>query len=269
VSTSRITQTFETCRAQGRTALVAYLTAYDPDRAGSLARLLAACEAGVDILELGVPFSDPTADGPAIQAAMVRARAAGATLDSVLDLAAAVRERFPTLPIVLFSYANPLLRGCERDPEGAQGFCNRLAAIGVDALLVVDLPPEHAAVLREPARAAGLDWIGLIAPTSTPARREQVLAHASGFVYAVSLTGVTGAALDAGGEALHVQLDGLRARSPVPVVVGFGVREPAQVAALAPSADGVVVGSALVLAGCEGVDALARAVAGLRTATRV
>jgi tryptophan synthase alpha chain len=267
VSGSRIAARFARCRAEGRAALVGYLTGYDPDRAGSLARLIGACEAGVDVLELGVPFSDPTADGPEIQAAMVRARAAGATLEGVLELAIAVRERFADLPIVLFSYANPLLRGCDRHPEGAAGFCRRLAAIGIDGLLVVDLPPEHTQVLRDPARAAGLDWIGLVAPTSTPARRDRVLASASGFVYAVSLTGVTGAALDADSEALRVQLDELRERSSLPIAVGFGVREPAQVAALALQVDGVVVGSALVRAGRESVASLAATVAALRAAT--
>lgn len=265
MSASRITARLASCRAQGRAALIGYLTGYDPDRAGSLARLIAACEAGVDVLELGVPFSDPTADGPDVQAAMVRARASGATLERVLELAAELRRRFADLPIVLFSYANPLLRGLERDPD----FCARLAALGVDGLLVVDLPPEHAGVLRDPARAAGLDWIGLVAPTSTSKRRERVLADASGFVYAVSLTGVTGAALDASNEQLGAMLDELREQSSLPIAVGFGVREPAQVAALAPRVDGVVVGSALIKAGCEGVDSLTAAVAALHAATRV
>jgi tryptophan synthase alpha chain len=264
MSDSRISAVFARCRAENRTALVGYLTGFDPDRAGSLARLSAACEAGLDILELGVPFSDPTADGPEIQAAMVRARAAGATLDGVLELAAELRRRFAELPIVLFSYANPLLRGLERDVE----FFRRIATLGIDGILVVDLPPEHAATLRDPARAAGLDWIGLVAPTSTPTRLERVLAGASGFVYAVSLTGVTGSALDAKSNSLRTQLDDLRQRSSLPIAVGFGVREPAQVAALAAQADAVVVGSALVKAGRDDVGSLASAVAALRAATR-
>jgi tryptophan synthase alpha chain len=265
VSASRIAARFASCRAQDRAALVGYLTAYDPDRSGSLARLIAACEAGVDVLELGVPFSDPTADGPEIQAAMVRARAAGATLEGVLELAAELRGRMADLPIVLFSYANPLLRALGRDGD----FCRRIAALGVDGLLVVDLPPEHAAVLRDPAREAGLDWIGLVAPTSTAQRRDQVLAHASGFVYAVSLTGVTGSALDASSEVLRAQLDDLRERCSLPIAVGFGVRDPDQVAALAPRVDGVVVGSALIRAGRDDVDTLAATVAALHAATRV
>jgi tryptophan synthase alpha chain len=133
--------------------------------------------------------------------------------------------------------------------------------------LVVDLPPEHTTVLRDPAREAGLDWIGLVAPTSTPTRRARVLASASGFVYAVSLTGVTGAALDANSGALRTQLDELRRETRLPIAVGFGVREPAQVAALARQVDGVVVGSALVRAGRDRVEELASTVTGLRAAT--
>ncbi|KIG15976.1 Tryptophan synthase alpha chain [Enhygromyxa salina] len=263
----RIAAAFERCRGQGRAALVGYLTGFDPDHERGLASLIAACEAGVDVLELGVPFSDPTADGPEIQSAMVRALAAGATLEGVLALASAVRSRFAELPIVLFSYANPLLRACSRDAAGARGFCQRLRDLGVDALLVVDLPPEQASILRAPARAANLDWIGLCAPTSPPARLDKIVEAASGFVYAVSLTGVTGSALDANSHSLRSQLEDLRGRTQLPIAVGFGVREPSQVRALAPQVDGVVVGSALVKAGRSGPDPLASLVADLRAAT--
>jgi tryptophan synthase alpha chain len=262
--TTRIAHAFARCEAERRAALVGYLTAYDPDREGSLARLRVACAAGLDILELGVAFSDPTADGPEIQAAMVRALQSGSTLDGVLELAASLRAEFPDVALVLFSYANPLLRALEREPD----LMTRLAAIGLDALLVVDLPPESAAPLREPARAAGLDWIGLVAPTTTPARRTKILAAASGFVYAVSLTGVTGAALDASSTTLHAKLAELHASTSLPIVVGFGVRAPEQVAALAGVAEGVVVGSALVRAGQAGGEALATCVTSLRAATR-
>jgi tryptophan synthase alpha chain len=255
----RIADTFARCRSEGRAALVGYLTAFDPDREGSIARAVAACEAGVDVLELGVAFSDPTADGPEIQAAMLRALAAGSTLDGVLEIAAAIRERCRQ-PIVLFSYANPLLR------MGPALAVARAREAGIDGLLVVDFPPESAAALRDPARAAGLDWIGLCAPTSTPARRDRVAAASSGFVYAVSLTGVTGAALDADSEGLAAQLEDLRGRTALPIAVGFGVREPEQVRVLAQKADGVVVGSALVRAGREGVDALASRVRALAAA---
>lgn len=263
----RLARRFAACKQEGRAAFVAYLTGCDPDFEGSRARLHAACEAGVDVLELGVPFSDPAADGPEIQAAMVRALASGANLERVLELAAGVRAAHPDLPIVLFSYANPLMRAASRDAGGTAGLCRRLVEIGVDALLVVDLPPEQAGMLRDPARAAGLDWIGLCAPTSPPARRDRVTACATGFVYAVSLTGVTGAALDASSAALHAQLDDLRGRSSLPIAVGFGVRSPEQVAALAPLADGVVVGSALVRAARSGVEELREAVRSLRAAT--
>ena len=257
---SSIAQRFAQVRAEGRSALVGYLTAYDPGRRGALDRLCAACEAGLDVLELGVPFSDPSADGPTIQAAMVRALAAGATLPRVLELAAEVRRRFD-VPIVLFSYGNPLLR------LGADELVARARAAGVAGLLVVDLPPEHSASLRVPARAAGLDWVGLVAPTTTAQRRSAVLAGASGFVYAVSLTGVTGAPLDPADPRLHAALAELRGATELPVVVGFGVRSADDVRALGRSADGVVVGSALVEAASRSSADLAALVKQLRAAT--
>lgn len=256
----RVAAGFARAREEGRAALVGYLTAFDPDRAGALERLLAACEAGLDVLELGVPFSDPTADGPTIQAAMTRALGSGATVAGALALVAEVRRRFD-LPIVLFSYANPLLS------QGPEDMCEEAGRAGCDALLVVDLPPEHAQVLRAPAQARGLKWIGLVAPTSTPARRARVLAASSGFVYAVSLTGVTGAPLDPGDPALHAGLATLRAATALPIAVGFGVRKAEDVRALAQHADGVVVGSALVEAGLRGPAALAELVAALRAGT--
>lgn len=250
---SRISETFDRCRQENRAALVGYLTAFDPDRDGSVQRMIAACDAGIDVLELGVPFSDPTADGPEIQSAMVRALKAGSTLAGALEIAAEVRK-VRSEPIVLFSYANPLLR------MGAEKLVATAVEAGIDGLLVVDMPPESAAALREPARAAGLDWIGLSAPTSTPVRRQKVVDASTGFVYAVSLTGVTGAALDAASDSLRGQLADLRARTELPIAVGFGVRGVEQVRELAPRADGVVVGTALVRAGRESVDALAHKV---------
>jgi tryptophan synthase alpha chain len=258
--TGALAARFAACAAEGRAALVGYLTAFDPSRADSLDRLCAACEAGLDVLELGVPFSDPAADGPTIQAAMVRALASGATVAATLDLAAELRRRVE-VPIVLFSYANPLLR------FGAEALALRASQAGASGLLLVDLPPEHCAPLRAPAAAHGLDWIGLVAPTTTPQRRAAVLANASGFIYAVSLTGVTGTALDPNDARLHQHLAELRASGPLPVVVGFGVRSPDDVRALARSADGVVVGSALVEAGQRGTAALGALVRDLRAAT--
>ncbi|MDC0720232.1 tryptophan synthase subunit alpha [Nannocystis bainbridge] len=257
----RVTAAFARARAEDRAALVGYLTGFDPDRAGSRERIFAACEAGLDVLELGVPFSDPAADGPTIQAAMTRALASGASMAGSLALAAEIRQRFE-LPIVLFSYANPLVS------FGPERLARETAEAGVDALLVVDMPPEHAEVLRGPASARGLGWIGLVAPTTTPARRARVLAASSGFVYAVSLTGVTGAPLDASDAGLHAGLATLRGASSLPIVVGFGVRKAEDVRALARHADGVVVGSALVEAGQRGPAALGELVAALRGGTR-
>ncbi len=251
-ATGRIARRFAELRDQGRAGLVGYLTAGDPDVERSRELLLAACEAGLDVLELGVPFSDPTADGPVIQEAMVRALRSGMNLERALALAASVRARFDT-PIVLFGYANPLL---QRAGAGA-ALWESLTQAGVDGLLVVDLPPEHSASLREPARARGLDWVGLVAPTTTDARLRRVLEVTSGFVYAVSLTGVTGARLQADDPRLQAQLARVRRASELPLAVGFGIRSAADVAALAPSVDAVVVGSALVQAGREGPGALA------------
>jgi tryptophan synthase alpha chain len=254
----RLGQAFARCRAQQRAALVGYLTAFDPDRARSLALLRAALRAGVDVLELGVPFSDPTADGPVVQGAMLRARAAGATLRGVLGLAAELRAGTEA-PIVLFSYANPLLQlGDRLGPS--------LREAGVDGVLVVDLPAEHADELRAPVVAEGLAWVGLVAPTTPPARLSLAAGAATGFVYAITLRGVTGAALDAERTDLPAQLRAITAHTRLPVVAGFGVREPAQAAALARHADGVVVGSALVQAAQAGEAALVATITALRAA---
>lgn len=257
---TRLKTTFEACAAEGRAALVGYMTAFDPDMQGSIDRMCAACEAGVDVLEVGVPFSDPSADGPDVQAAMVRALGAGSSLGGVLEVVSAVRARHDT-PIVLFSYCNPLLSR----PAGVDATMKEAAQAGVDAVLVVDLPPESAAMLRDPARAAGLDWVGLVAPTSHEARRARIRDISTGFVYAVSLTGVTGSALDTSDQGLRTYLAELREGSNLPVCVGFGVRSRDQVRALAPLVDGVVVGSALVRAATEGTETLRALVRDLAT----
>jgi len=254
----RIAQAFAAARAEHRAALVGYLTAFDPDRARSRSLLRAALGAGVDVLELGVPFSDPTADGPVVQGAMLRARAAGATLGGVLSLATELRAE-TSAPIVLFSYANPLLQ--LRDRLGPA-----LRDAGIDAVLVVDLPAEHAAELRDPLLAEGLGWIGLVAPTTPSERLPAAVGAATGFVYAVTLRGVTGAALDVERQELAAQLRAIRAHTSLPIAAGFGVREPAQAAALARHADGVVVGSALVEAAQRGEDALVATIGALRAA---
>ncbi len=236
----RLARRFAACKADGRAALIGYLTAFDPDEATSLERISAACEAGLDVLELGMPFSDPTADGPVIQEAMVRALAAGATVDGVLRLASRLRERFPELPIVLFGYANPLLR------RPVDTVVAALVDAGIDGLLVVDLPPEHSAVLREPAQDRGIRWVGLCAPTTPPQRARRVMSDATGFIYGVSLTGVTGSALDVGSPELLTYIEGLKREAQTPVAIGFGIKQAQQVRALAPLVDGIVVGSELV-----------------------
>jgi tryptophan synthase alpha chain len=256
----RIADAFARAAADRRAALVAYLTAYDGGAAHSLACLSAAAEAGADVIELGVPFSDPSADGPAIQAAMVRALQAGATVRGVLDLVAELRAK-SEVPIVLFGYANPIVQ------FGPGAFAAAAVRAGADGVLLVDLPPEHAGFVREPMRAAGLDWIGLVAPTTTPLRREAVCAAASGFVYAVTLRGVTGAVL-AADDDVREQIAAARAVTRLPIAAGFGVRTPAQAKRLAAVADGVVVGSALVEAACEGPEVVAARVKELREAVR-
>ena len=257
---SRISETFARCKREGRAALVGYLTGFDPDRDGSLERLLAAADAGLDVLELGVPFSDPNADGPRIQGAMVRALKSGATVSGVLELARAVRHAKPDLPIVLFSYANPLLA------FGPERLATQASERGVDGVLVVDLPADHADMLRVPLKQKGIDWIGLVAPTTTEARMDRVLESTTGFVYAVTLRGVTGAALDAERPELVEQLAKIRARTKLPIAAGFGVRTHQQAASLGRNADGVVVGTALVEASERSTAALAELVAELRHA---
>jgi len=252
-----IARAFSTAAGEGRAALVGYLTAYDPDGEASRDRILAACESGLDVLELGVPFSDPAADGPGVQAAMVRALTAGATLERVLELAAQVRARWPG-PIVLFSYANPLVAA------GGDALLARAAAAGVDGLLVVDMPFEHAAELRDPALARGIDWISLVAPTTPPDRMAKVVATGTGFVYAVTLAGVTGSRLDAASPELATRMQSIRDVSAVPVAAGFGIATPEQAHALAPHVDGVVVGSALIAAGHKGLGALSDLTAALK-----
>ncbi len=237
---SRIASTFERLKAEGRVALVPYVTAGDPDLDTTYDVLVALAEGGADVIELGVPFSDPMADGPVIEAAMVRALARGATLDKVLAVAARFRATHAT-PIVLFGYLNPLYRA------GLETIVLRALAAGVDGFLVVDLPPEEAAQLTDHTRAAGLDFIALFTPTSDDARVQAIAQHASGFAYYVSMAGVTGDQMaDLGAVALRVA--SIRTLSGLPVCVGFGIRTPADAANVARFADGVVVGTALVQA---------------------
>jgi tryptophan synthase alpha chain len=236
----RLDDAFANARAADRAALIAYFCAGDPDPETTLAMVLAAAEQGADVIELGMPFSDPTADGPAIQRASERALARGMTLKKTLELAAQVRRQ-SSVPIVLFGYYNPILA------YGEQALCRDAAQSGVDGLLVVDLPPEESAALRDPARAAGLAFVPLVAPTSSDTRVAHAASVADAFIYYVSLTGVTGAATADFDQAAQ-RARAVRERTNKPVAVGFGVNSGADAHKLAQYADGVVVGSALVRA---------------------
>ncbi len=236
---SRIQARFAALKESGRAGLVTFITAGDPDLATGQALLDGLPAAGADIIELGMPFSDPMADGPAIQAASLRALKAGAGLASTLDMVRRFREKDQDTPIVLMGYYNPIY------VMGTVMFCRIAAAVGVDGLIVVDLPPEEAEELTDSARAAGLDFIGLATPTTDADRLPAVLKTASGFLYYVSVAGVTGTA-SAEQDSIAIAVGRLRAASPLPVAVGFGIRTPEQAAAVGKVADAAVVGSAIV-----------------------
>lgn len=236
---SRIAKRFSDLAAQGRGALIPYLEAYDPDRETSLALLRAMPAAGADLIEIGMPFSDPSADGPVIQAAALRGLKAGATLAGVLGMVQAFREGDTQTPVILMGYVNPV------ESYGYERFCADAVAAGVDGVILVDLPPEEADVMEAPAQAAGLDIIRLVAPTSTAERLSYVLSHASGFVYYVSIAGITGTRTASAGD-LRAAIPRVRAATTLPVAVGFGVRTPEQAAQAASIADGAVVASALL-----------------------
>ncbi|MGB8276881.1 MAG: tryptophan synthase subunit alpha [Methylovirgula sp.] len=237
--TTRIDTRFADLAQQNRAALVTFVMAGDPDLATSLDILKALPSAGADLIELGMPFTDPMADGPAIQAAGLRALKAGTTLTKTLALVADFRKTDPTTPLVLMGYYNPIY------VHGVEKFLAEAKAAGVDGLIVVDLPPEEDAELCLPALEAGLAFIRLATPTTDAARLPAVLANTSGFVYYVSITGITGAAAP---EAAQVAaaVGRLKHHTDLPVAVGFGVKNAASAAAIAAVADAVVVGSALV-----------------------
>ncbi len=235
---NRIDQTFQNLAAAQRKALVAYLTAGDPDFETSLAILRSAAASGADVLEIGVPFSDPTCDGPVIQLASQRALKAGMSLSKSIRLAAEVRKTSQT-PIVLFSYYNPLFK------FGLERLAREVSAAGVDGLLVVDLPPEEAGPLTAALAGTGIHLIRLAAPTSKPERIRMLAAGAGGFLYLITRLGVTGTGgLDYADVAKHAAA--VKAVCPHPVCLGFGISTGADAKALAPLADGIIVGSALV-----------------------
>jgi tryptophan synthase alpha chain len=238
---SRLDRRFAALTAEGRAALVTFITAGDPDMATSQAILDGLPAAGADVIELGMPFSDPMAEGPPIQAASERALRAGMTLSKTLAMVRAFRMKDAETPIVLMGYYNPIYS------MGVEAFLTDARAAGVDGLIVVDVPPEADDELCWPAMAHGIAFIRLATPTTDAKRLPRVLQNTSGFVYYVSIAGITGtAAPDLGNVAVAVKR--IKASTPLPVCVGFGVKTPEQARAMAAVADGVVVGSALVTA---------------------
>jgi tryptophan synthase alpha chain len=252
--TTRIEQRFAALKREGRAALVTFVTAGDPDTATSLDILRALPQAGADVIELGMPFTDPMADGPAIQASSLRALEAGQTMKKTLAMVAEFRRADAATPIVLMGYYNPIY------VYGVARFLLDAKAAGVDGLIVVDLPPEEDDELCLPALAAGLNFIRLATPTTDDKRLPAVLANTSGFVYYVSITGITGMAAPDTGKVKSA-VARIKRHTALPVAVGFGVKTAAQARAIAAVADGVVVGSALV-------DALKQSLDGDVKATR-
>ncbi|MBY8827694.1 tryptophan synthase subunit alpha [Hephaestia mangrovi] len=235
-----------TAFAKPHPALVAFVTAGDGPTPAILDALV---EGGADVIELGMPFTDPMADGPAIQAANLRSLAAGTTTAGILDIAKGFRTRHPDTPLVLMGYANPMMR------RGAEWFANAAQQSGVDGVICVDIPPEEDDVLGPALRAAGIAFIRLATPTTDAARLPAVLADASGFLYYVSVAGITGKQ-QAAQASIAEAVERLKAATDLPVAVGFGIRTSEQAAAVARVADGVVVGSAIVeLVGAHGKDA--------------
>ena len=237
--TNRITQTFTALKAANSTAFVGYMMGGDPDRAASQKLLNALPGAGVDIIELGMPFTDPAADGPTIEDAGLRSLKAGMNLSAILEMAAEFRKTNEATPLIIMGYCNPVHH------MGYAAFSERAKAAGVDGAIIVDLPPEEDSGLRAAFETHDLALIRLATPTTDAARLPKVVAGTKGFVYYVSMTGITGSAFAAGG-AIKDQVAAVRAASNLPVVVGFGVKTPERAAEVAKDADGVVVGSAIV-----------------------
>jgi tryptophan synthase alpha chain len=252
--TSRIDTRFAELRKQGRAAFVTFLMAGDPDPATSLAIIQALPEAGADVIEIGMPFTDPMADGPAVQAAGRRALDAGMTLAKTLQMIRDFRKSDGSTPVVLMGYYNPIyIYGVER-------FLVDAKAAGVDGLIVVDLPPEEDSELCIPAMKAGLNFIRLATPTTDDKRLPAVLANTSGFVYYVSITGITGSAA-ADSAAVAAAVGRIKRHTDLPVCVGFGIRTPETARGIAEGADGAVVGSALVDVLSRSLDAEGKATA--------
>ena len=256
---SRIDRRFAALAKEGRPALVAFITAGDPDYDTSLAIAKSLPAAGADLIELGMPFSDPMADGPSIQASGLRALHAGQTMKKTLAMVRSFREGDTATPIVLMGYYNPIYS------YGNERFLDDAKAAGVDGLIIVDLPPEADDELTIPAMQRGLNFIRLAAPTTDDKRLPRVLQNTSGFLYYVSITGITGAAAPETGKVASA-VKRIKGHTRLPVAVGFGVRSAEQARAIGEAADGVVVGSALVDAVKKSLDANGRATATTVTA---
>jgi tryptophan synthase alpha chain len=246
---TRLSAAFAAAREQHRAALVSFVTAGDPSPQATPAILDALVSGGADVIELGMPFTDPMADGPAIQAANIRSLAAGTTTADILKIATDFRARHPNVPLVLMGYANPMLR------RGPDWFAQAARDAGVDGVICVDIPPEEDDALGPALRGAGIAPIRLATPTTDATRLPQVLEDANGFVYYVSVAGITGLQ-QAAQSSIEDAVARLKAATDLPIAVGFGVRTPEQAAAIARVADGVVVGSAIVeLVAEHGADA--------------
>lgn len=249
IGQDRLSTRFAKCKAQGRAALITFLTGGDPTAADSGKMLDALVAGGADIIELGMPFTDPMADGPAIELANLRSLGSGTKTKDIFAIATAFRARHPETPLILMGYANPML------VRGSQWFAEACAAAGVDGVICVDLPPEEDPELGPALRAVGLHLVRLATPTTDAARLPAVLDGASGFLYHVSVAGITGKQQAALGN-IQSAVERLRASSDLPIAVGFGVRTPEQAAAIGRVADGVVVGSAIVdIVGSHGAEA--------------
>lgn len=252
----RIERRFAALKAEGRGGLVTFLTAGDPDPETSREIVLGLPTAGADLIELGMPFSDPMADGPAIQASSLRALKNGATLAKTLDLVRSFREQDDDTPIILMGYYNPIYI------YGVEAFLSDAKAAGVDGLIIVDLPPEEDSELCIPAIDADIRWIRLATPTTDAQRLPKVLNNASGFVYYVSILGITGTAT-VPEEATRNAVDYLKSHTDLPVAVGFGIKTPEMAATIARTADAAVVGSAIVERIVAGLDDEGRAQPGM------
>lgn len=236
---SRIQKTFEDLKAQNKKALVTFVTAGDPSVESSNTILDALVSSGADIIEIGMPFTDPMADGPAIQASSLRALENGMDMVKTLKLVKDFRSKNEATPVILMGYFNPIYK------YGCDDFVRDAKAAGADGLIIVDLPPEEDAELRIPAQEAGLDLIRLLTPTTIGTRLDTVLENASGFLYYVSITGVTGTK-SADIDAVNAHIQTIRGKTDLPIAIGFGIKTPEDAANMAKIADAVVVGSAIV-----------------------